>query len=122
VNKLTLFGLLLGLVIVVVYLLYAAARRRAPSLSSAANIAINSVGLAGSIRLIGCVLTEEFSAAATKFNAASWWSLSAEDAVFVAIGGLALGWVSIQGIWGGFAALVKPSGAPGASVPAAWWR
>ena len=88
---------------VVAYVGCALRKKKKPDLAAATNIAISAVGATGAVRLIGSVFTGDFMRVVAASNNGSWWSLSAEDAIFVFVGGLALGWVSCQAIWQGFA-------------------
>jgi hypothetical protein len=77
--------------------------KRATSLdlADAALILFSTVGATGAVRLTGFVLLGDF-AKTIRLAPADIWTLSAEDGVFVVIGGICLLWVSCQGIWQGF--------------------
>ena len=92
-----------------VYLLSAACLKKKPDLGAAINIVISTVGAVGAARLIGFIFTDQFRIIIA-MGSASMWSLSAEDAVFLFVGGLALGWVSCQEVLRNFRALNR--GAP----------
>jgi hypothetical protein len=68
---------------------------------------IGAASMSGALRLIGFVLTGPFSKLVSQRPDNSWWTLSSEDAVFIVIGGLALGWVSVQTIWDTFGKIRK---------------
>ena len=105
-NGLSYLGILLGLATVLVYLGCAAHKKRKAELSTAISIFVAAASLIGAVRLMGFVLFDDLTRvikAAGESN--SLWSISSEDAIFLVIGGLALGWVSIQTVWEGFAKL-----------------
>lgn len=89
----------------VVYVVVAACKRKKPDLGTAVNLLFTTVGATGAVRLLGFVFTDQFAAMARTVPSASVWGLSAEDAVFIMAGALALGWISCSAIWQGFAKL-----------------
>ena len=102
-NPLFYFGLALGLLLVIVYLVTAAKKQKKPELGDAVGIAAGAVSIMGAVRLIGFVFTDQFVKIASSPSSDKWWSLSVADALFLVIGGLALAWVSGQAIYINFA-------------------
>jgi hypothetical protein len=102
-NPISLTGLVIGIVAVVAYATFAASRRKKAELVNGIVVFVGAVSIAGAVRLIGFVFTEQFAKIAATSHSTTWWSLSLEDAVFLVIGGIALAWVSVQTIWESFA-------------------
>lgn len=95
-NRLLLAGLGLAICAVFIYIVTAARNGKKPELVDAIVVFIGAVSVFGAIRLIGFVFTDQFGAIVQTNHAHSLWSLGAEDAVLVVIGGIALVWVSAQ--------------------------
>ena len=108
-NELTYGGLVCGVLAVCLYVANGFRLKRSGSLdlADAALILFSMVGATGAVRLTGFVLLGDF-ARTIKWAPADVWSLTADDGVFVVIGGMCLLWVSCQGIWQGFRNL-KPA-------------
>lgn len=105
-NRLTYGGLVVGILAVAIYALVGLHQRKVKSLdlADAGLILLSTVGATGAIRLAGFVLLGDF-AVAIKNVPEDMWSLTADDGVFVVIGGMCLLWVSLQGIGQGFKTL-----------------
>ena len=101
-NKLTYWGLAFGGLVVVGYLCVAWRAKRAADLATAVNILISTVGAAGALRLIIFAFSDQFAETVAASPHGAVWSLAAEDAVFLVVGGIALGWASCQAVWRGF--------------------
>ncbi len=106
-NPLLLTGLVIALVAVGAYVATAAVKKKKPELVDGIVVFVGAVSIAGAVRLIGFVFTEQFTKIASMSHSSSWWSLSLEDAVFLVIGGIALAWVSVQTIWDSFTKVAK---------------
>jgi hypothetical protein len=91
-NGYLLAGFLLGAGLIVAYVSAAARRGSGPRLETAAGLLLSAVGICAGVKVIKiCVV------------AGSLAPFADEDRVYIALGGLALIWVSCQTIWNGLA-------------------
>lgn len=108
-NRFLLAGVVVAILTVSSYVATAAWKGRRPDLNDGIIVFLAAVSVPGAVRLVGFALTEQFARILAATSADVLWSLSSEDAVFVVIGGITLGWVSVQTIWENFAKLWKTS-------------
>lgn len=106
-SRLTLAGLLFGVLGVVGYVCFAYRCRAKPDLARATNIFISFVSLAATVRLLGFALSGEFADSLKAQPQGNSWSVSADDTLFIVLGSLALAWVSVQTVWAYYDELVK---------------
>lgn len=106
-NRLLVAGIVLAILAVISYVATAARNGKRPELVDAIVIFTGAVSVLGAIRLIGFVFTEQFETIVKNNHGHSLWSLGAEDAVLVIIGGIALAWVSAQTMIESFAKIRK---------------
>lgn len=97
-NRLTLFAFAIALLVVAAYFALAARRNKKVDLATVVNIFISTIAVQGGIRLVAFALSDQFRKAILSINVDSIWSLTPEDGVFVAVGGLALIWIALQSI------------------------
>lgn len=106
-NILLLAGIVFAILLVLAYVATAAKKDKKPELVDGIVVFVGAVSVLGAVRLAGFVIAGDFAKIASTNHSANIWALSSEDAVFIVIGGLALGWVSIQTIMESFAKLSK---------------
>jgi hypothetical protein len=104
-----LIGLMLALCIVAIYLGTATYRKKRPELTDAVIIFIGTGGAVSAVRIIGFVLTGQFSHIIGTPSNLGIWALVPDDATLIVVGGLALGWVSIQTILESFKKVRAPA-------------
>jgi hypothetical protein len=97
-KSLRLAGLLLAVLSVVVYVVVALRHGKPPDLPSAIIVFIGIFSLIGATRLVAFALTDQLEKMASKTSDDTPWKLSPEDSALIVIGGITLGWVSIQAI------------------------
>lgn len=100
-----LVGALCGLFAIVFYAIWAWCKKMQPVLNQALHIFLGVTGLIASIRLIGFTVFEDLSVLVAAQNERGIWALTADDAIFIFIGAIAMGWVSIQSAYQGFSSL-----------------
>lgn len=110
-TKIVLWGLFFSLLAVALYAVVALCKRRKPDLSTAINILISAGGIIVGIRLIGFAVTGQLKLLALP-QSESFWTITLDDAPILAIGGLALIWVSLELIWDGFRGLLTQPTSP----------
>jgi hypothetical protein len=101
-------SLVLAFSIIVIYLVTAAYKKKRPELNDAVIILIGTGGAVSATRIIGFVLTGQFSRLIAAPSDPGIWSLVPDDAGLIAIGGLALALVSIQTIFESFKKVRAP--------------
>lgn len=106
-NGFTYWGLGIAVLVTVIYITIALYKKTKPDLPTAITILISTASVLGAVRLAGFAFTDQFKRVIQAQDSNSWWSLGPEDAVFLVIGGLALGWVSLQEVCRGFRELSK---------------
>lgn len=99
--RLTLWGLGLALLAIAAYLCYRHKCKKSIDLAAAVNVAISMAGAVGGGKMMVFAFSPQFEMAAAASSGA-WWSISEGDALFVAIGGMALVWVSFVSMWKAF--------------------
>lgn len=107
-NRLTYWGLGIGIVLVAAYVLLGLYRKKASALdlADATLILFSTVGATGAVRLWGFVAFDQLEKVVATAPT-GMWSLTGEDGVFIVIGGMGLFWVSLLGICQGFINLAK---------------
>jgi len=116
VNQLTFWGLIGGLVAVAAYVCVAVKHAQKAQLNDAALIFISAFAITGAIRLLAFALSGTFNALLKKSTEENWSSAAPEDAAFIVLGGLALAWVSFEGMYGPFKAILKPTAGTGSGA------
>jgi hypothetical protein len=109
VNRILYIGVISAILTVTTYVVTAVWKGKRPDLTDGIIVFLGAVSALGAIRLVGFALTAQFAKVVAATSGDVLWSLSPEDAVFVVIGAITLGWVSVQTIWENFAKLWKTS-------------
>ena len=76
-----------------------------PELSQATHLLVGVMGVVASIRLFGFTVAEDLSVLVAAQKDAGIWALTADDAIFIAVGALAMAWVSVQSAYQAFNAV-----------------
>jgi hypothetical protein len=97
-----LISLVLALCIILCYVVTATYKKKRPELNDAVIILLGTGGAVSAVRIIGFVLTGQFSRIIVTTSDPGIWSLVPDDAALIVIGGLALAWVSAQTIFESF--------------------
>lgn len=105
-NLLAYWGLAVAVVMAGAYILSALCLKKKPDLTAAVSILISATGASGAVRLIGFAFTDQFKEVVAGASG-TVWGLTAEDSVFLVVGGLSLGWVCCQEILLRFRGLSK---------------
>ena len=91
-------ALLIAVLAVLIYLTVAVRNGKTPDLPSGIIVFIGVSSVLGAARLICLALVGQSGKMTSEFNRDALWRLSSEDAALMVIGGIALGWVSVQAI------------------------
>ncbi len=106
-----LWGLGFGLVCLVAHAALTLARKKVPALSNGLELLMAGCGLAGGLKILWLVFSGELSRFIEAKPLGTAPSLSSEDIIYFAVGGIALTWVSVATIIKGFSEflpLTKP--------------
>jgi hypothetical protein len=99
--------LIFGIVSVAMYLCAAVWSGRSPDLPAALVIFMSTVSLLGAARLVGLALTSQFERNAARHPDEALTNLTPEDVALFIVGGIALAWISIEGMAAAFARILE---------------
>lgn len=98
-NPVVFWSIISGLILIAIYTALGIFNKKSmPLLEDIIQVFLGAVGLFGAIRLMGLVLSGQFSILVRQTTKNSILSFSEEDVVLIMIGGLAVAWVSLQTI------------------------
>jgi hypothetical protein len=99
VSPVVFWSIISGLILILIYTILGIFNKKSmPSLEDIIQVFLGAVGFFGAIRLMGLVLSGQFSTLLKQTTKNSVLSFSEEDVVLIMIGGLAVAWVSLQTI------------------------
>lgn len=96
------YSIILAIILIVGYIILGVRNKKSTTLEDIVQIFFGGLGVCTAIRLIGFVLSGQFSILVKQVKNDNIFSFSEEDAVYIVLGGIAIGWVSVQTMLGSF--------------------
>ena len=95
-SRFFLWGLICGAAFMAAYILISIFRRKTPQLSHGIELLVSGSGLLGGLKLCWLVFDGELSRMIQTAPASALAGIGYEDAVYFLVGGVALGWLSLE--------------------------